>query len=387
MAEDEIKSTMTEKEFTALKNEVKNDAKSIIEDVLKANLPSQRLPMSANNENAQDLDSKFKSFGEFLKSARQGGDKRLKALNENNGNDGGFLVPDEFRAELLRVPIEQSIIRQRARIIPMAGSTVQLPRIDETTHSGSIYGGVVSYWGAEASTATAAQPTFGSFELKAKKLVGYTQASEELMSDSAIGLQQLLVQLFGDAIRHQEEKAFIVGNGVGEPQGILNSDALISVSKETGQAASTILYENIVSMYSRMLPSSHGNAIWVAIPSILPQLMSLALNVGTGGSAVYVTNASDGVPTTIFGRPVFFTEHCKSVGTVGDLLFVDASFYVIGDAQNLTIASSEHVAFASGQTTWRFTERLDGAGWINSAIVPENGASSISPFVALATRS
>ena len=383
--EDEVKSTISEKEFNTLKDEIKNDAKSVMESILKENLPEQRLPMSETK--AADDDTKFKTFGEFLTATKTGNDNRLKALNEGNGNDGGFLVPDEFRAELLRVPIEQSIIRQRARVIPMASDTVQLPRIDETSHASHIYGGVVSYWGAEASSATAAQPTFGAFELKAKKLVGYTQASEELMADSALGLQQLLVQLFGDAIRHQEEKAFIVGNGVGEPQGILNSDALVSVSKESGQAASSIVYENIIKMYSRMLPSSHGNAIWIAHPDTMPQLMSMALNVGTGGSAVYVTNASDGVPTTIFGRPVFFTEHCKSVGTVGDLLYVDTSHYVIGDRQSLTVASSEHVAFASGQTTWRFTERLDGAGWLNSAITPENGSNTISPFVALATRS
>ena len=60
---------------------------------------------------------------------------------------------------------------------------------------------------------------------------------------------------------------------------------------------------------------------------------------------------------------------------------------MIGDRQSVTVSSSEHVAFVSGQTTWRFTERLDGAGWLNSAITPENGSNTISPFVALATRS
>jgi len=90
---------------------------------------------------------------------------------------------------------------------------------------------------------------------------------------------------------------------------------------------------------------------------------------------------------TIFGRPLFLTEHAQTLGTVGDLYYADLSYYVIGDRQGVTIASSDHYRFANGETVWRFTERLDGAPWLDSAITPQHGSNTLSPFVALATRS
>ncbi len=389
--EDEIKSTISEQEFNDLKQEIKNDTKSVIEDVLKSNVPSQRVPMSDEVVKDEADKGKFKSFGEFLQSVQErnfgGNDVRLRALAESSGEGGGFLVPEEFRSELLRVPMEEGIIRPRARVIPMSTNTVQLPRVIDTSHASSVFGGVVGYWTEEAGSYTASEPTFGQFELKAKKLTGYTQASDELVADSAIGLEQLLISMFGDAIRFYEEKSFIAGDGAGEPIGILNADSLISVAKETGQAATTINYENLVKMYSRMIPSSLNNAVWVAHPDIIPQLLTMSLTVGTGGSAVYVNNAAEGIPTTIFGRPILFSEHCKTLGTVGDIFFADLSYYVIGDRQGVSIASSPHYRFANGETVWRFTERIDGAPWLNSAITPAEGSNTMSPFVALATRS
>ena len=395
MADDELRvEPISVKDFKEQQAEVQKYAQSVITEevdkALKARIPEQRLPMAEDTpkENA----SSFKSFGEYIKAIDnknkgKSDDIRLKALGESSGETGGFLVPEEFRSELLRLPLEQAIIRPRARTIPMASNTIKLPRVKDTSHASSVYGGVVGYWGEEASTYTASEPDFAQFQLVAKKLTGYTQASNELAQDSAIALESLLTGMFGDAIRFYEENAFINGDGAGEPIGIKNADALISVAKETGQAATTIVYENLVNMYSRMMPSSHQNAVWIAHPDIMPQLMTLALTIGTGGSAIFVNNASADVPMSIFGRPVMFTEHAQTLGTVGDIYYADLSYYVIGDRQGITIASSDHYRFANGETVWRFTERLDGAPWLDSAITPQNGSNTLSPFVALATRS
>ena len=385
---------ISEKDFIEQKAEVQKYAQSVITEevdkALKSKIADQRLPMADNTP--KENESNFKSFGEYIKAIDdktkgERNDTRLKALGESSGETGGFLVPDEFKAELLRIPLEDAIVRPRARVIPMASNTIKLPRVKDSSHASSVYGGVIGYWTEEAGSYTASEPDFAQFQLIAKKLTGYTQASNELAQDSAIALESLLIGMFGDAIRYYEENAFINGSGAGEPIGIKNSDALISVAKETGQAATTIAYENIVNMYSRMLPSSHKNAVWIAHPDIMPQLMTMAMTVGTGGSAIWVNNASSDVPMTIFGRPVMFTEHAQTLGTVGDIYYADLSYYVIGDRQGITIASSDHYRFANGETVWRFTERLDGAPWLDSAITPQNGSNTLSPFVALATRS
>tara|TARA_R110002020_G_scaffold346368_1_gene560248 strand:+ start:23365 stop:24552 length:1188 start_codon:yes stop_codon:yes gene_type:complete len=395
MADDEIRvEPISEQDFKEQKAEVEKYAQNVITDEidkqLKARIPEQRLPMA--DDTPKTNEGSFKTFGEYIKAIDdknkgKNDDIRLKALGESSGETGGFLVPDEFRSELLRIPMEDAIIRPRARIIPMASNTIKLPRVKDTSHASSVHGGVVGYWTEEAGSYTASEPDFAQFQLVAKKLTGYTQASNELVQDSAIALESLLTGMFGDAIRFYEENSFINGDGAGEPIGIKNSDALISVAKETGQAATTIVYENLVNMYSRMIPSSHKNAVWIAHPDVMPQLMTMALNVGTGGSAIFVNNASAEVPMSIFGRPIFFTEHAQTLGTVGDIYYADLSYYVIGDRQGITIASSDHYRFANGETVWRFTERLDGAPWLDSAITPQHGSKTISPFVALATRS
>ena len=395
MADDELRvEPISEKDFAEQKAEDEKYAQSVITEevdkALKARIPEQRLPIAEDTKKTDE--GNFSSFAQYLKAIDtktkgEGTDTRLKALGESSGETGGFLVPEEFRAELLRIPLEEAIIRPRARTIPMASNTIKLPRVKDTSHASSVYGGVVGYWAEEAGSYTASEPDFAQFQLTAKKLTGYTQASNELAQDSAIALESLLIGMFGDAIRFYEENSFLNGDGAGEPIGIKNSDALISVAKETGQAATTIVYENLVNMYSRMLPSSHKNAVWIAHPDIMPQLMTMALTVGTGGSAIFVNNASAEVPMSIFGRPVFFTEHAQTLGTVGDIYYADLSYYVIGDRQGVTIASSDHYRFANGETVWRFTERLDGAPWLDSAITPQNGSNTLSPFVALATRS
>jgi len=183
----------------------------------------------------------------------------------------------------------------------------------------------------------------------------------------------------------EADKGFITGSGAGEPQGFTNAAAEISVAKETGQAADTLVWENIVKMYSRMLPGSLGSAVWIANINTFPELATMALSVGTGGSAIWLNAGSEGPPMTILGRPVIFTEKCATVGDVNDINFADLSYYLIGDRQAMSVSSSEHVNFASDSTAFRIISRLDGRPWVNSAITPVTG-STLSPFVTLAER-
>ena len=343
---------------------------------------------------AKALNGKFRSFGEFLEqihpsqSLRAGGlDARLKVLGEGQGDQGGFLVPEQFVANLLALSLEQAVIRPRAFTIPMASNTVRIPVVRDTTHASNVFGGVQAYWTPESGSVTASEPTFGQAALVAKKLVGYTTASNELLMDNAVGLEALLTRLFPEALAYFEDDAFINGDGAGEPTGILNAGALVSVGAETGQAATTIVAENLDKMYSRMLPTSVGRAVWLAHPDTFPQLAALSRSVGTGGSAVWVANMAGGPPQSIYGRPLIFTEKCKTLGTVGDIYFADLSYYVVGDRQGMTMSASPHVRFTNDETVWRFIQRLDGRPWIESALTPRQGSNTLSPFVALATRS
>ena len=302
-------------------------------------------------------------------------------------SDGGYLIPEVLRSELLRVALETAIVRPRARTIPMDSLRVPFPTIDSTSNASSVYGGVIGYWAEESAALTETQATFGRVVLQANKLTTYCEAPNELMQDSIISFAAFINQIFPEAIAWFEDKAFFSGTGAGEPLGFLNAPAYVSVTKEAGQAATTIVWENIVKMYSRMLPTSLGRAVWIANINTFPELATMALSVGTGGAPVWLANGQVGPPMTLLGRPIVFTEKAATLGSVGDINFVDLNYYLIGDRQVATGAVSDHYKFANDQSAFRFTQRVDGRPWINSAITPNVGSSTLSPFVGIATRS
>ena len=363
-------------------------------DLAALRQPLTRLPMA---EEAAKAGSKsrskdgFGTFGEYLLEIhptlnRGQIDARLKATSEGEGGLGGFLVPTQFVANLMMVALEESIVRSRAFILPMASDTARIPAVRDTSHATSVFGGVQMYWSAESGSLTESNPTFRTVGLTAKKLHGYTTVTNELLLDSAIGLEALLTEMFGKAIIFFEDVAFISGTGAGQPLGLLNAPGVVSVAKETGQAASTIVAENLDKMYSRMLPSSLNRAIWIAHNDCFPQLAAMARNVGTGGSAVWVSNMVGGPPSSIYGRPVIYTEKCASVGTTGDIYFVDWSYYILAQRLGVTMAASPHVRFTNDETVFRFVERLDGQPWVDSPITPRNGTNTLSPYVKLDAR-
>jgi HK97 family phage major capsid protein len=191
------------------------------------------------------------------------------------------------------------------------------------------------------------------------------------------------------AMGFYEDLDFLSGNGVGAPLGALHSSntALVSVTAASGQAANTIVWENVIAMYARMLPSSLNTAVWVASPDTFAQLATMALSIGTGGSAVWLTDGRGAPVLTLLGRPVIMTEKAPAaLGSVGDLSFVDFSMYLIGDYQTLTIDSSPHVKFTSDKTTFRAIARNDGRPWLQSPLTPHNNSASLSPFVQLGAR-
>ena len=318
--------------------------------------------------------------------------EKLDALRNAAGSvspsDGGFLVPENLRSQLLQIALEESVVRPLATVVPMDSARVPFPMIDSTSNQSSVFGGMVAYWGEEGAALTDASPKFGRALLDAKKLTGLSAVPNELLQDSIVSFSALIENLWPKALAFSEDAAFMSGSGVGEPLGFMGAAnaAAIAVAAETGQDAATINYQNIVKMYSRMLPSSLSKAVWICSPDALPELFTMALSVGTGGAPVFINSAVGSAPMTIFGRPLIVSEKAGALGTQGDINFVDLSYYLVGDRQTMTADSSTDYAFGSDKTTFRIIQRVDGRPWLKSAITPKNGGNTLSPFVELAAR-
>lgn len=391
-----------EKKYADILNQAKEQNAAQLAQALKERDEVSRPVVPANRSkhyNAQadgaSVDGITESRGEFYAAVydRQR-DEGLRAKAQQIRNsasttvpaDGGFLVPEEYRADLMETALEASVVRSRAVTIPMSTSRVKIPVIDDTSHASTTFGGVSVAWTSEEALIADSQPKFGEITLDAQKLTAMVLASSELVQDSAVSLAGVIDRILPQAIAFKEDTAFLRGTGAGEPLGILNAGAKVTVAKETGQAADTIVWENLVKMYSRLLPGSAANAVWVANPDTFPELATMALSVGTGGSAIWLQNGVGAPPLSILGLPVIFSEKMSTVGDEGDIALIDFNYYMVGDRQVMTADTSMHYKFANDQIAYRFIERVDGRPSLLSALTPAQGSSTKSAYITLAAR-
>ena len=343
----------------------------------------------------------YKTLGEQLVDivkASQGGtkpsprllkaQKAISGLSELVPADGGFLVQTDIVAELMRPMYETGDIMSRVRRFSISGNanSIQLHAVNETSRvAGSRWGGVLGYWLAEGDVKSDTHPTFRRIRLTLNKLAVLAYATDEVLQDAA-----LLESVVGESARNElifmSEDSVIRGTGAGQPQGLLTAAALVSVAKETGQAADTIVAENVLKMWSRRWPG--GSYVWLVNVDATPQLYQMALDNGTAGSLVYTPPGGlSGAPyATLFGAPVLDSEYCSTVGDLGDILLVDLSQYYWAEKGGIQGASSMHVRFVYDEMTFRFVVRVDGEPSWASALTPFQGTNTISPFVALAER-
>lgn len=345
-------------------------------------------------------DKLFASAAEFMHSISEHAYKdthlsnKLASLKNDlssvKPSDGGFLIPEILRAELLRVALERAIVRSRARVIPMDSLTVPFPTVDSTSNVSSVFGGVVGYWTEEGATLTESQPRFGRVELRANKLVLYTEVPNELIRDARPSLEAFIGDIFPEALAWFEDVAFFVGGGVGEPLGFINAPAAVNVDR-AGSSSGTVVWADIVNMYCRMLPQSLDRAVWVVSPDTVGALLNMVFPSGSGSTPILLggggfPSGSGQFPLSLLGCPVIVSEKARALGTSGDINFVDFGFYLIGDRQAMSARQSEDYKFANDVTAFRVIERLDGRPWLASAITPQNNSSNtLSPFVKLTT--
>lgn len=338
----------------------------------------------------------FKDHKDFLVSVMNAGrgkkvDRRLAPLRATQGSDeqgeysdpaGGFLVPHGVAPGILSIEPENDPLAGLVTNVPMMAPTVSFNARVDKDHSTSVSGGFTVTRRPETVDGTASRMLFEQVTLTANEEFGLAFASERIISDSpqsfvAIIQAGMRTEYVANAMNER-----INGTGAGERQGALNTGCKIAVAKETGQTAATIVKENIDKMSSRCW--RFNSAIWLANQNTRPQLKSLVQVVGVGGNAVpYFTR--EGGQETLDGRPLFFTEFAKTIGTEGDLILMVPSEYLEGTYQTEQYAESIHVRFAAAERGFRFYRRNDGQFWWRSALTPRNG-SSLSPVVTLATR-
>ena len=307
-------------------------------------------------------------------------------------SDGGYFLQETFSDKLIDRVYSQGEIAQRVTRTPLdpGSEKITFRGFDETSRAnGSRFGGVQMFWIDEGTAPTQKAPTFRKLELETHGLAGLWYITDRLLKN-ATALGARAQQAFSQELTFTVEDTFFQGTGSGQPAGILGAACLVTVSKETGQDAATIVFENISKMWSRMWAPSRANAVWFINQDVEPTLDKMSVPVGTGGVPVFLpVGGLSGSPfATLKGRPVIPIEYAATVGTVGDIVLADWSQYETIDQGAPETASSMHVKFIEHEMTFRIIYYVDGQpGW-HSALTPFKGGSTktLSPFIALATR-
>lgn len=337
------------------------------------------VPGAPSQNNKKLDDGGFSSLGEFIAAVRFGDSKgRIKNMDMGTGANGGFAVPEQFRADLLRISPESAIVRPRAAVIPAGDppdAKITMPAF--TQGADGVFGGVTVGWIGEGGAKPATEGHLEEISLEPKEVAAHTVVTDKLLRNWSAA-SAFISNLLRGAITAAEDFKFLRGNGVGCPLGVINAPGAVKVVRNT---AATIIYADIVAMLAKLMPDSVGKAVWIANQSALPKIMTLQ---DANGNYIFIQgNATAGVPATLAGIPIRFNGRTPTLGTEGDLMLVDFSYYLIKDGAGPFVAASEHVHFTDNKTVIKAFWNVDGQGWVKNPLTLEDGSTTVSPYVIL----
>lgn len=336
----------------------------------------------------------FADIGEFVNSvvgavkAQQIGgniDQRLgplAATHQGGGGHGeGYMLPPQFRDEVWTLVNQFDEFGPLIDEEPTSARTVKIGA-DETTPWGSA--GIKAYWRAEGSKMSETELADDGRDVPLHELYVLATATEELLED-APRLNNRLTRKSAEAIAWKKNAAIVEGTGVGQPLGWMKGNSLITVPKESGQAADTIVAENVIKMFSRLQMLPGDRPFWMVNQDTLPQIMTMTV----GDRPIWMPpNGLEGAPGGfLMGRPIRFSEFSETLGDKGDVQLISPKgYYGVRRSQGVKFASSIHLYFDYGKQAFRWMFRYGGQPHLSKPITPAKGNATRAHFVTLAER-
>jgi len=325
----------------------------------------------------------------------------MNAWTERVPSEGGFLVPEQLRAQVMAY-VTPAVIRPRAMVLPMGSLRLGVPVLDNATQdSGSqALGGLTFAFTENDASIPSSSPSFGRVLLEANKLAAFVGVPDELDSDAAGALGDFFSRVVALGYSWAEEDYFISGTGAGQPQGVLNAGCAVTVARAASGAVGSA---DIAGMASALHPAALAAGLqagvtdigWLVSESVLTDVLQAYLVPGgsaaTAGAPAALPpwlNLGDGHDTgpSILGLPAFVSDHSPALGDTGDIALADFRNYLIGDRMELTVdRSGRGSGFVQDVTNYRFRARVDGRYFVPGPVTPENSSdsSTVSPVVVL----
>lgn len=286
-----------------------------------------------------------------------------KAMSGNVNSAGGVFVPVEFLPDVIWLTEGYGLARKLARREPMARDTKEVPR------KTSIPTFVAS---AQNAAMTASDMGTDMVKLVAQKFYAYSLVSNELLNDSAVNIADEYGRSYAEGCMVIEDKCYFLGDGTSTYAGINGlSTALPSAAyfDTTGSTWAATTEADIRDGILGQLENVQGGNIAIVCSRQYFVQVFQRLSSAAGGrlEAEFNTNkvfgeAFGGADAVYKGIPVYFSQVMPTVtATTGRMMYAGAfnTASIFADRQELRIASSDQVGFASDQMAFRATTRFD----------------------------
>ncbi len=302
---------------------------------------------------------KFGSMRNFLIAAKNRMAVEGKSvLAEGTSSAGGYLVPGDFSAVVIRLMQESSELMSHANIIPMSSWKRQIPKQISNVSVG---------WVNESGARPVTAPSFGQIEQVAKVMGAVIKCTDELIRDNAINLTEFLSELVAEAMALEIERVALAGSTTaGDPfNGIINASGVNSVS----MAGSAVSFYDIADLVFSLSDAYARDGVIAISRTGLKKLIKLK---DTQGNYIWQPPAGD-LPATLWNTPYFISSQIPGNLGVGEDLTAAVfgrfnRYLIISPRQELEIKVSQDAsdwdnsqlqsAFMTDQTWLRFTQAL-----------------------------
>jgi len=342
-------------EADRIKSQIDAHEKMLAADADKNFTDVDQHNIARNAKNGKKLTPEQAAFNVFLRKSFKDMtvDEALAVRNTmstTTGSQGGYSVQSAVAADLIDLLKSYGYMRRVAsQITTDSGAPLSYPTSDGTSETGE--------WIAQNTTATAADPTFGTVAVNVFKASSKIVAVPiELLQDSQIDIQAMVFKRLADRIGRISNTGFTTGGGTTDPNGIVTA-ASVGKTGTTGQTL-TIIYDDLVDLVDSLdaayLDEGSGTA---EAPNVGPRfMMSQTMRrvvrkiKDTSGRPIWTPGYEAGMsaqtPDLLLGYPVALNNDLAvPAANAKSLAFGNFGRYLIRDAMEVTMFRFDDSAY------------------------------------------
>lgn len=236
------------------------------------------------------------------------------ALTTQSRPDGGALLTPEIETTIDRVLGTVSTMRSLATVRPI-GTDEYRKLVNQ--------GGAGSGWvGEEEARPATSTPTLKELIFPVMEIYAQPVTTQRMLDDGIIDIAAWLADEVNITFNEQEGAAFITGNGVKKPRGILDYATVANASYAwgslgyiaTGNAssfASSNPTDSLIQLFYALKAGYRNNASWLISDAVMGTVRQFK-----DGQGNYIWAPPTGVdmPATILGKPVATDDNMQALG-------------------------------------------------------------------------